>query len=64
MKTNESRLDRIVRGVVGAILLVLFLTNTVTGTLGIILLVIGIVLLVTGILGFCPLYKLLGIKTN
>ena len=27
MKTNESRLDRIIRGVVGAILLVLFLTN-------------------------------------
>jgi hypothetical protein len=64
MKTNESALDRIIRGIVGIALIALYFTGTVTGALGIILLVIDAVLLLTGIFGFCPLYKLLNISTN
>ena len=64
MKTNESGLDRIIRVVVGAALLVLYLTQVVAGGLGIVSVVIGAILLITGIVGFCPLYALLKIQTN
>jgi hypothetical protein len=64
MKTNESNLDRIIRVVVGIILLTLYFTGTVTGGLGIVLIVLGAVALLTGAIGFCPLYALLKINTN
>jgi hypothetical protein len=64
MKTNESNMDRIIRGLVGIVLLVLYFTNVAAGTLGIILLIIGAILLLTGIVGFCPLYTLLKINTK
>jgi uncharacterized membrane protein len=64
MKTNESGLDRIIRGVIGIIILTLSLTGSVTGVWGIVLDVLGAVLLITAAIGFCPLYALLKIKTN
>jgi hypothetical protein len=64
MKTNESMVDRIIRGVAGLVLLALYFSNTVTGTLGIVLAVVGAVALLTGLVGFCPLYSLLKIQTN
>ena len=64
MKVNESKVDRIIRVVVGLLFLVLFLTNTVAGTLGTILLVLGALLVVTGLIGFCPIYALLKTKTS
>ncbi|MCE5208598.1 MAG: DUF2892 domain-containing protein [Chloroflexi bacterium] len=64
MKTNESGLDRIIRVIVGIVLLALYFTGAVTGGLGILFIVLGAVLLLTGIVGFCPLYALLKIKTN
>jgi hypothetical protein len=63
MKINEGTIDRAIRGVVGAILLVVGLV-VVKGTIGIVLDVLGGILLVTGIVGFCPLYTLFGIDTN
>ncbi len=63
MKANESGLDRIIRVVLGIVLLALALTNTVTGALGIVFIVLGAVALLTGVVGFCPLYMLLKIKT-
>ena len=64
MKTNESSLDRIIRVIVGIVLLALFFTNMVAGTLGIIFVILGAILLLTGLIGFCPLYALLKIRTN
>lgn len=64
MKINESGLDRIVRAVLGIILLALYFTGSVTGALGIVFIVLGLVALLTGAVGFCPLYALLKIKTN
>ena len=63
MKTNESGLDRIIRVIAGAVLLVLFFAHVVTGTLGIIAVILGALLLLTGAIGFCPIYALLKIKT-
>jgi hypothetical protein len=64
MKTNESGLDRIIRGVLGIVLLALYFAHVVTGGLGILFIVLGAVALLTGVVGFCPLYALLKLRTN
>lgn len=64
MKVNESMVDRVVRGIVGLVLLALYFSNTVTGTLGIVLVIVGAVALLTGLVGFCPLYSVFKFRTN
>lgn len=64
MKANESSLDRVIRAVVGIVLLALALTNVVTGTLGILLIVIGALLVLTAAVSWCPLYALLKFSTK
>ncbi len=58
MKVNVGGIDRVIRIVVGALLLIL----AATGTLGV-WAWIGIVPLATGLMGWCPAYTLLGIET-
>jgi len=59
MKTNIGMIDRILRIIVGAVLisLVFFGPQTPWGY-------IGIIPLVTAFVGFCPAYRLLGICTR
>mgnify|MGYP002663137643 CR=1 FL=1 len=64
MKTNESKLDRIIRVLIGVALVALNLLQVVSGPLGVVSLVLGAILLITGAVGFCPLYALLKIRTN
>jgi hypothetical protein len=61
---NESGIDRIIRVVLGIILIALAWGGVVTGTLGIVLIVLGAVFLLTGVVGFCPLYFLFKMRTN
>jgi Inner membrane protein YgaP-like, transmembrane domain len=61
---NESGIDRIIRAVLGIVLIALAASSAVTGALGIVFWVVGAVLLLTGIVGFCPLYALLRIRTK
>ncbi len=59
---NVGGIDKVVRIVAGAALLVLTFVGPFTATLypwGL----LGIVPLVTGLAGWCPLYTILGIKT-
>ena len=63
MKKNMSSVDRIIRLIISAIMVTLYLTNVVSGTLGIILLVLSGVFTLTSIIGFCPLYAIFGIST-
>lgn len=58
MQANAGKLDRILRVIVGLVLLSL----TVIGSQSMWGLV-GLVPLLTGLMGFCPLYTVLGIKT-
>lgn len=58
MKTNVGGLDRVLRVVVGLVLIALAVTGTV-GAWG----YIGIVPVLTGLFSFCPVYPLLGINT-
>jgi len=64
MKFNESGFGRLIRVVLGIVLLALNFGGVVTGGLGIVVLVLGAVALLTGIVGFCPLYATLKIRTN
>jgi hypothetical protein len=63
MVRNESNVDRTVRALVGAVLLIAWVAGWLTGTLAVVLGVVGIVLLATAAMGFCPLYRVLGIST-
>ena len=58
MKLNVGGIDRILRIIVGIVLIALTLMGTI-GVWG----WIGIVPLVTGLFKFCPLYSVLGMNT-
>lgn len=63
---NEGTVDRIVRAVVGVILLwagLWPLAGLQAAVLGIIVALIGLILVITAITGFCLIYRLLGIST-
>lgn len=61
---NESGLDRIIRIVLGLVMLALGWFNVVEGGWGTFLQWFGFVPLITGLLGWCAIYALLGIRTN
>lgn len=58
MKANAGGMDRVLRVVVGLVLVALAAMGVV-GAWG----YIGVVPVLTGALGFCPAYTLLGINT-
>jgi len=58
MKFNVGGIDRVLRIIVGALLVALAAMGTI-GVWG----YIGVVLLATGLVRFCPVYPLLGINT-
>ena len=56
--------DKVVRILVAAIILVLWFTHVVTGTLAVILLILAGILVVTSLIGTCPLYLPFGLSTR
>jgi len=58
-KQNTGKVDRIIRVIVGALLVgnVFVGLQTVVGW-------VGLILIVTGLFGSCPVYSLLGINTK
>lgn len=58
MKANEGKVDRVVRVIVGIVLLSLVFIGpqTMWGW-------VGLVPLLTGLIGFCPLYRIFGLST-
>ncbi len=64
LEVNELGLDRMIRAILGVILFYFGIAGIVQGTLGIVLLALGVIILLTAATGFCPIYKLLKIKTN
>lgn len=57
-KVNEGKTDRIIRVVLGFVMLAIGIIKMWT-----LLIVLGAILLATGITGFCGLYAILGINT-
>ncbi len=60
---NEASWDRIGRVVLGVVLLIVGF-GVMGDTGGVIVGLIGLVPLLTGLAGRCPVYSLLGIRTN
>jgi hypothetical protein len=63
MKKNMGSIDRIIRLVIAALILVLYFTHVISGTIGIVLLVVAAVFTLTSLVSFCPLYRVLGCNT-
>jgi hypothetical protein len=61
---NEAWWDRVIRVVLGIVILYLGWAGVVDGALGTFLKVIGFVPLITGLVGWCPLYALARFKTR
>ncbi|TDR32716.1 YgaP family membrane protein [Hydromonas duriensis] len=58
-KSNVGRVDRVLRVVVGAVLILLAMFGQI-GAWG----WLGIILLFTGLMRFCPVYTLFGVNKN
>jgi|WetSurMetagenome_2_1015567.scaffolds.fasta_scaffold279666_2 hypothetical protein len=63
MQKNEGTIDRLIRAIVGIIVLY-FAYSSLSGIIGVIGYIVGIALLVTAAIGYCHLYKILGINTK
>ncbi len=61
---NEAGWDRIVRVALGVVILYLGWSGITDGGLGTVFKFLGFVPLVTGLVGWCPLYAMLGFRTN
>jgi hypothetical protein len=60
---NVGTVDRVIRIVVGIVLLAGFALNMVAAPLSYLVALIGIIALVTGALGTCPAYSIIGMST-
>lgn len=61
MEKNMGMADRIVRVIIAAIVIALFMTKIISGALAIILMIFASVFLLTSFVGFCPLYRMVGL---
>lgn len=64
IKVNEANWDRILRVVLGIVILYLGWAGVVTGGLGTFLKFFGFIPLLTGLIGWCPIYSLLKFGTR
>ena len=60
---NVGMIDRVIRVILGIILLYLFVVNMVAAPWSYLVALIGPILLVTGVIGTCTLYSMLGMNT-
>jgi len=60
---NVGMIDRVVRIILGIVLLIVFLMNMVAAPWSYIVALIGLIALVTGAVGTCALYSILGMDT-
>lgn len=63
MSTNVGTTDRIIRGALAVVAVVLAAIAGFGSVLGIVLLVVAVIAAVTAAVKICPLYVLLGIST-
>lgn len=61
MKTNVGATDKLIRIVVGIVLILVGVFSS--GWSSKIWIIIGLIPLITGLIGYCPLYTVLGIST-
>jgi hypothetical protein len=64
MKKNIGTIDKAVRILIAAVVVLLYFTNVISGILAIVLLAFSAVLVITSLVGVCPLYLPVKISTN
>ncbi len=64
MKKNIGKLDRAIRLIVAAVIVVLYFAGVLSGTLAVVLFILAAVFILTGSLEICPLYLPFGISTR
>lgn len=62
MTKNMSLLDRLVRSILAVVVILLFVSGTISGTFGVVLISLSVVFLATSFISYCPLYTILGIR--
>ena len=63
MKANVGSKDKMVRGLLAVVAVVLAFVTGPSSALGIVLFVVTAIAALTALVGVCPLYKVLGINT-
>jgi preprotein translocase subunit SecD len=63
MKKNMGTIDRIIRILLAIVVIILYITGSITGFAAIILGILAIVFIITSMIGFCPLYVPFKIST-
>jgi hypothetical protein len=63
MKKNMGSTDRLIRVIVAAIIVILYLTKVISGTLAMVLLFFAGAFVLISLISFCPFYVPLGIHT-
>lgn len=63
MKKNMGSADKVIRLLIAAVIILLYILNVVSGILGYVLLAVAFIFIVTSMVSFCPLYTIFGIKT-
>ncbi len=64
MKKNMGTADKVVRILIALVVGMLYFTGIISGTLAIILGILSVIFILTSLVSFCPLYILVGLKTN
>jgi hypothetical protein len=64
MKKNVGSIDKVVRIIIAALLVVLYFTNVISGILGIVLLILAGIFVLTSLISFCPLYLPFNLNTG
>jgi hypothetical protein len=64
MVNNMSVLDRIMRLVIAALIVMLYVQGKIWGWWGIALVVVGVIFIITGLIGHCPMYKVCNCPTK
>jgi hypothetical protein len=64
MNKNVASWDRIIRAVLGVVLLYVGIAGLVSGWLGVVIAILGAVFLVTSLIGFCPIYAVFKLSTK
>lgn len=64
MRKNMGTFDKGIRLFAAVVLVALYFAEILTGMLGAVGLVLAAVFTLTSMISFCPLYTILGVKTN
>jgi uncharacterized membrane protein HdeD (DUF308 family) len=63
MTNNVGTTDRLIRFVLGIVLIAVGLTHVVSGGMAIAAYAVGVIALITGVVRYCPAWTIFGINT-